>query len=66
MCAKHFAPECFTNLQQYEMGFADFLSLIDMAVPTIYTVGPVPSVKVSNACLVNIAFYSIEEPPTSC
>ncbi|XP_042590323.1 uncharacterized protein LOC122138929 isoform X1 [Cyprinus carpio] len=45
LCAKHFAPECFTNLQQYEMGFADFLSLIDMAVPTIYTVGPVPSVK---------------------
>ncbi|XP_043107806.1 uncharacterized protein LOC122353960 isoform X3 [Puntigrus tetrazona] len=45
LCAKHFAPECFTNLQQYEMGFADFLSLIDMAVPTIYTVGPAPSVK---------------------
>ncbi|KAI2659340.1 Ribonuclease PH [Labeo rohita] len=34
LCAKHFAPECFTNLQQYEMGFADFLSLIDMAPMT--------------------------------
>ncbi|XP_016299195.1 THAP domain-containing protein 10-like isoform X2 [Sinocyclocheilus anshuiensis] len=45
LCAKHFAPECFTNLQQYDMGFTDFLSLIDMAVPTIYTVGPAPSVK---------------------
>ncbi len=65
LCAKHFAPECITNLQQYEMGFADFLSLIDMAVPTIYTVGPAPSVKVSSyACLLNIAVYSIEEPPT--
>ncbi|XP_016352828.1 uncharacterized protein LOC107696835 isoform X1 [Sinocyclocheilus anshuiensis] len=45
LCAKHFARECFTNLQQYEVGFADFLSLIDMAVPTVYTVGPAPSVK---------------------
>ncbi|XP_057218658.1 uncharacterized protein LOC130571580 isoform X1 [Triplophysa rosa] len=45
LCARHFAPECFTNLKQYEMGFSDFLYLIDMAIPTIYTVGPSPSVK---------------------
>ncbi len=47
------------------MGFADFLSLIDMAVPTIYTVGAASSVKVSSyACLVNNAVYYVEEPPT--
>ncbi|XP_048029535.1 THAP domain-containing protein 10 isoform X3 [Megalobrama amblycephala] len=45
LCASHFAPACFTNLQQYQMGFADFLNLIDTAIPTIYTVGPTPSVK---------------------
>ncbi|KAK7119553.1 hypothetical protein R3I94_021397 [Phoxinus phoxinus] len=27
------------------MGFADYLNLIDTAIPTIYTVGPTPSVK---------------------
>ncbi|XP_056591124.1 THAP domain-containing protein 10 isoform X1 [Triplophysa dalaica] len=45
LCARHFSPECFTNLKQYEMGFSDFLYLIDMAIPTIYTVGPSTSVK---------------------
>lgn len=48
LCARHFSPECFTNLKQYDMGFSDFLYLIDMAIPTIYTVGPSPSVKVSS------------------
>ncbi|XP_073772724.1 uncharacterized protein isoform X2 [Danio rerio] len=45
LCARHFAKQCFTNLQQYEMGFADFLNVIDTAIPTIYTVAPPSSVK---------------------
>ncbi|XP_051531918.1 THAP domain-containing protein 10-like isoform X2 [Myxocyprinus asiaticus] len=45
LCGRHFAPECFTNLKQYEMGFSDFLYLIDTAVPTVYTVGPSQSLK---------------------
>ncbi|XP_065097579.1 uncharacterized protein [Paramisgurnus dabryanus] len=45
LCSRHFAPEFFTNLKQYEMGYSDFLYLIDTAVPSVYTVGPSPSVK---------------------
>lgn len=71
LCARHFAPECFTNLKQYEMGFSDFLYLIDMPIPTIYTVGASTSVKVSRFSLAkvdwildNIVVYlTREEPP---
>lgn len=64
LCASHFAPACFTNLQQYQMGFADFLNLIDTAIPTIYTVGSTPSVKVSSyAWLTTSPFIQAKNRP---
>lgn len=40
LCHRHFSKYCFTNFDMVAAGFAINLQLSDMAVPTIYTVGP--------------------------
>ncbi|ROL47250.1 hypothetical protein DPX16_6430 [Anabarilius grahami] len=45
LCARHFTPESFQNLTQFEMGFAKVLYLKNTAVPSRYTVGAPQSVK---------------------
>ncbi|XP_030587311.1 uncharacterized protein LOC115781660 [Archocentrus centrarchus] len=36
VCAKHFKDECFSNLRQYQEGFAERLHLIEGSVPSLY------------------------------
>lgn len=36
VCANHFKKECFTNLRQYQDGFAQRLKLIEGSVPSVY------------------------------
>lgn len=47
LCARHFTQESFKNFRQYEMGFVKLLLLSNTAIPSVYTVGASPSVKVS-------------------
>lgn len=46
LCSRHFSPESFQNLTQYEMGFAKVLYLKNTAVPSLYTVGAPHTMKV--------------------